>query len=344
MKRKNELPSGNIRKKVYIGKDADGKPRYKSVTGATHSEVDSKVALLKSTIGKHSALPILFHDARQAYINMNEAVLSPSTIRGYRQMHTYFGELDGYAITMITNEVMQGWVNNFSKSHSPKTVKNAYGFAKKVLSEHGIEIKAKLPRKEQREIFVPSNEQVQAIIQHFQSKNDNDMVIAVCLASFCTLRRSEICGLTSDDIKGNTIHVHNTVVIDYNKELITKRTAKTAQSDRYIEAPEFVINLLPKDGKIVQISPDNITSRFERALKKLGYEPFRFHSLRAYAASFMHSIGIPDFAIMERGGWSSQDTLNRIYRGTVPEYKQKFIDETNRCISDRYSTIFHANN
>lgn len=124
------------------------------------------------------------------------------------------------------------------------------------------------------------------------------------------------------------IHVHKAAVFNDKGELI-KKTTKTISSDRYIDLPSYVTDLFPKSGYIVNITPDVITSRFERAIKKLDLPHFRFHDLRHYSASVMHAIGVPDQYIMERGGWSSDAVLKQIYRGTMDDYRQQFIEQTN---------------
>ena len=93
--------------------------------------------------------------------------------------------------------------------------------------------------------------------------------------------------------------------------------------------PEHVMKVLPKKGPIVNMHPNNITDRFGDALKKLDVPHFRFHDLRHYSASVMHAIGIPDVYIMERGGWESDATLKRIYRGSMDDYQKKFTQQTN---------------
>lgn len=44
--------------------------------------------------------------------------------------------------------------------------------------------------------------------------------------------------------------------------------------------PDFVINLLPKEGKLVQINPSCVSNRFIKYLKRLDMRRFRFHDLR----------------------------------------------------------------
>ncbi|MGN0131496.1 MAG: hypothetical protein ACI4AA_03545 [Lachnospiraceae bacterium] len=113
------------------------------------------------------------------------------------------------------------------------------------------------------------------------------MTIDVCLAAYGTLRRSEICALTSNDIdyKNNVIHIHSALVMNDKKEFVEK-TTKTLSSDRCID---------------------------------------------------MHAIGVPDVYIMERGGWHSDIVLKKIYRGSMEDYKKKFVEMTN----NHFETMQH---
>ena len=115
-------------------------------------------------------------------------------------MKTYYKALDPLPITSIDNIVLQEWVNNFSKNHSPKTVKNAYGLAISVLDMNKIKVSASLPAKQPKNLYVPNDTDVKKIIQYFTDKGDSDMLIAICLAAFATLRRSEICALDASDV------------------------------------------------------------------------------------------------------------------------------------------------
>lgn len=359
-KKKGELPSGNIRRQVFIGYeylyddkghpvfDAQGKQKrkrkYASITAASSQEANLLAAQYKSGIEQLPKQDITFLDARKNYIESKRNVLSASTIRGYTQMHTYFHALDNKKINAINSNTIQTWVNAFAQDHSPKTVKNAYGFVVSVLAKYDITVKATLPSREIKELYVPSDEDIKRLITYFKNeKKDTDMLIAVYLASFATMRRSEICALKTEDVSGTVIHIQDAVVVDENHQNVSRGKTKTSSSDRYVDVPQFVIDILPKSGKIVNISPDNITHRFHRALLKCNITPFRFHDLRHYSASIMHAIGIPDVYIMDRGGWHSDETLKRIYRGTIEDYKKQFVTQTNAHFENLQHDLQHEN-
>lgn len=182
---------------------------------------------------------------------------------------------------------------------------------------------------------MPTDDEIKALMDYLK-EYDYDMYVACSLAAFGTMRRSEICALTADDVKGNIISVNKALVLSTDGEWITK-TTKNISSTREIEMPDFVINLLPKEGKLVKINPSRVSDRFIKYLKRLDMRRFRFHDLRHYSASIMHAIGVPDVYIMERGGWSSDHTLKNIYRGSMDDFSRKFTDMTN----EHFSTMQH---
>ena len=78
----------------------------------------------------------------------------------------------------------------------------------------------------------------------------------------------------------------------------------------------------------MKLCPDTITKKYIDLRNSLGIT-CRFHDLRHYAASVMHALGVPDQYIMERGGWSSDQTLKAVYRNTLSNESKKFSDQTN---------------
>ena len=325
MAKAKKLPSGKWRALVYDYTDAQGKRHYESFTADTKKEAEylaAEFAVSKKTKGKNAEMS--FKDALDKYCSLKSNVLSPSTIRGYKIMiRNSYNSILNVPLKSFNTDMVQAWINEYSTDHSPKSVKNAHGLLSAVLDTFAPEIhfKSTLPQQIKKDLYVPSDNDIKALLGYFAC-NDKDMEIAVYLAAFGTLRRSEVCALTAEDVHGNTISVNKAMVKATSGWVI--KTTKTVSSTRTIEMPQFVIDKLPSSGRLVNLMPDKVTTHFEGALKRLNIVHFRFHDLRHYAASIMHAIGVPDQYIMQRGGWSSDHTLKAIYRGTIGEYTQKY--------------------
>lgn len=333
-----KLPSGSWRCLVYDYTDSTGKRHYKSFTsdnsgpkGKREAEFKAAQYAAEKKQRRNSCINYTLREAAEKYIELKKNVLSPSTIRGYLQMlrASYPDEILEMHISDFDKIVLQEWVNGYCINHSPKSVRNAYGFLTSVIyyfREDTI-FKVNLPSKVKYDAYVPNDSEVQKLIKFYQ-EHDKDMLIASYLAAFGTLRRSEVCGLGADFVTGNMVKIRRAMVKDRNEDWILKNYAKNDTSSRDIPMPKFVIDLLPDEGMIVSINPSQITHRHEAALKKLKIPYFRFHDLRHYSATIMHTIGIPDQYIMQRGGWSSDRVLKEVYRGTIDEYNKKFEDKT----------------
>lgn len=320
----SKLPSGNWRVNAY----RDGK--RKSFT-AKHKQD----AILMAAAWKNEKDPRIPHhgdliDAVEAYIDAKEAVLSPSTIRAYR-MYARSITWD-IPLGEITSEEMQQVVNELARTKSPKTVKNIHSLMKAAVSfaDPTITWKVTLPKGRIRQSTIPTDEVVKELIR----KANPDLRKAILLGAMGGLRRGEICGLTYGDIirSHNMVHIHCDVVRNIENEYVRKEIPKNATSDRYVELPEEVIEMLgngPQSDVIVKMVPHSITTGFMRLTASCGVS-VRFHDLRHYSASVMHAIGVPDQYIMARHGWKSDTTLKAVYRETLEDKKNSFTDKTNQ--------------
>ena len=345
MAKAKKLKSGNWRCLVYDYTDENGKRHYESFTAETKKEAEylaAEFSLNKKQNQKVEDMTI--STAITKYCTAKENILSPSTIREYERMQrTYFKGIENISIKKINREVVQIWVNTFAINHSPKTVRNAFGLLSAVLDMYAPSkiIKVTLPQKEKPELYVPSDQDVQRIIRYLH-EHDQEMEKAVMLAAFGPLRRSEICALRSEDIKGNFVTIRQAEVINKSNEYVTKST-KTYSSQRVIEFPPFVIERISgRSGRIVELNPNQISKRFPHILHRLGIPHFRFHDLRHYTASIMHAIGIPDQYILGRGGWSSEKSMN-IYKDRINTEEKKFTNIILEHFEDMQHEIQHEN-
>lgn len=316
-KKKNTLPSGNIRIQVYDYTDVDGKKHYKSFTAPTRQEAKYLAAQWKAGKAEKKPTRITLYEAVTRYIEAKEGVLSPSTIRGYMRMQECrMKDVGRIWLDELNSTDVQIWISNVSKELSPKYVRNLYGLLSAAIEMFApdLRLKVTLPEKKRPELYCPSDEDVKVLLKQVEG---TDLEIAILLAAFGPLRRGEICALEASDISENKVSITKSMVMGADHQWHIKQP-KTYGSYRTIEFPDFVINKLKgRTGRIVKCSPNAITSKFEKAVKKAGLPHFRFHDLRHYAASIMHAIGVPDQYILERGGWSSDNIMKTVYRNTI---------------------------
>ena len=328
-KKKGQLPSGNFRKNRLDYIDAEGKKHWKSFTGRSMEEVDYMIMQWKLSRGQepdHRG-DLTVSEAVLRYIESKAHVLSPSTLKAYhslRENHIEGSLLGAVYLNDLTIKDVQMWISDLSRDHSPKSVRNMAALVRSSVEMFLPDFKWKvtLPQAVPSNLYCPSDDDVKRLLDEIRER-DPEMYRAVLLAAFGPMRRSEICALTSDDIRGNMVTVSKALVYD-EVGALTVKTTKTVSSNRVIEYPDFVIEAVSGiDGRIITSAPDVLSNRFKRTVKRLGGPQFRFHDLRHYAASIMHAIGVPDQYIMERGGWATDVVMKRVYRNVIDIEQKK---------------------
>lgn len=324
-----KLPNGKYRTRVYNSITK----KQKCFTADTRAELKRLVAQFQSSTTDLHNGNVSVATAIASYIENRSAVLSPSTLRGYRQLQrTAYDSINPYSIAVITSEDVQGFVNQFSKTHSPKTTRNAYNLliASILTLNPDKRINVTLPQKKVTERQIPDDEGIVCLLNN----SDGYLRKSILLAAVAGMRRGEIAALKYEDIVGNVVHIHSDMVQGNNREWIIKDTPKTYASNRSIELPPKLIEELGVgEGRIIQVTPNAITQSFIKLRNKLGLK-CRFHDLRHYAASCLHAIGVPDQYIMERFGWSSDGILKSVYRNVLDDKKNEFTARANDYASD----------
>ena len=346
MAKATKLPSGNWR--VQASKTLNGKLVKKSFTSEKKKQAEYMAAEWQIEIEEENAVEnITLEQAYDKYIKMKNAVLSPSTIRGYEALkRNTFSEIMNFPILKITQSMIQIEVNKLAVDSSPKYVRNAYGLLNAVLKTFRIDINLNItmPQKKKPELYIPDDNDIKTLLNSVKGQR---IEIPILLAAFGPMRRSEICALTSDDINGNIITVNKSMVMGDDKEWHIK-APKTFSSYRHIEYPDFVIERLQGiKGNLTDMTPSAITDAFQKILKKNNLPSFRFHDLRHYAVSTLHSINVPDKYIMARGGWATNHTMNNVYNHILQskkdELSQKITSHFNSVYSEETPTTHHEN-
>lgn len=324
-----KLPSGNWRAEI-AKKDANGKRTRKSFTAATKDEAEDAARAYKLKMTNPDRRTV--GEAVTALIESKRPVLSPSTIRSYMSMQRALEKdhptLWQTTIERLTEQQLQQFINKLSEEHTPKTVRNyAALLGTSLPARLRIRDCVTLPARVRPNYHIPTEATVQAILE---ACRDTDLEIPVLLAVVCTMRAGEIAALRIEDIRDNSIHVCRNMVRNDAQKWVVK-APKTYSSDRFIEAPPWLISKIRAKG-LPQIDPSAISYRFGRMLKANGLPHCRFHDLRHYSASYMHAKGVPTAYIMKRGGWNTETVLNAVYRHA--------LDDRDRIETQRINDAF----
>ena len=265
---------------------------------------------------------ITFGKALEAYITERSSVLSPASIRKYRNMQRNCMKcFEQYRLSDITQDIVQKEINNASAKMSPKSVRDMHGLFVSVMTRFlpNMVFHTAMPKKVHPNIYVPSDEDIQHLVE---AVKETDLELPVYLAAFGSLRRGEIAALDASDLSGNILHVSKTMVESTSGKWIVK-APKSYAGDRFVTLPEFVCAKFPKAGKVTALNPTMISQRFGRVRSRIGLKQMRFHDLRHYNASILHALGIPDAYIMKVGGWGNDGVLKSVYRHTMKDMEVK---------------------
>lgn len=321
MAKAKKLKSGSWRVLVFDDK-VDGKRVYKSFTADSKKEAEfaaAEFALNKKRIAKGN---LTVSEAFDKYIEIKTPVLSPSTIVGYKKIrHSNLQGIMDYRVSQLTNDILQKAISNEAKTHSPKTVRNISGLLTAVLSVYlpDFKVRITLPQKVKVERSIPNDKDIKRLIE---CAKGTPVYVPILLAAFCSLRRSEICGINiKEDLNDNCLHIQRAMVINSDNEWVLK-PPKSFAGDRFVEVPQFVLDEL-KNWDNKDLTPNILSKQFTKVKKKANFN-FRFHDLRHYYASICHALGMPDKYIMRSGGWTTSSVLKGTYQHTFDKQQKEF--------------------
>lgn len=322
-RKKNQLPSGSIRIRVYDGTDENGKKIYRSFTAATKAGAQAMANEWKVN-RKENVARLTLNAACAKYIELKSAVLSPATIRGYmfNQKRIAESSLGKMELSKISSNDVQRFISELTVSLSPKTVANTYGFITAVMGVYApfVRFNVSLPKRQRARLYMPNDSDIQALLDACQT---TELKLAILFAAVGTMRRGEACALTFNDVDFErcTISVTKSMVETAEHEWIIK-APKTYESDRIIRMPDYIIDMIRSlgraNGTILNMTPTAMYAQFRKLVSACELPHFRYHDLRHYAASQMHAAGVPERYIEAIGGWRpGSNVLKRTYENII---------------------------
>lgn len=265
-------------------------------------------------------------EAVDKYIEAKDAVLSPSTIYGYKKMKkACFDAIAHVQLQNLTQDTVQRWVNKLAKDHAPKTVHNAHGLLSAVLDAYmpSVRLRTTLPQKQRHEITIPSKADLAAILE---AAKGGKYELPILLAVWLGLRQSEILGLEWRDIDGEYLHIRRAIVV--GEEGLVQKGTKTYSGTRKVHLPAQLREILAEraqpEGHIVDMTGHAIYNGFSRICAKAGVPHYRFHDLRHVNASAMLAAGVPSTYSKQRMGHSTDHMLKTVYYHTIKEEEQAY--------------------
>ena len=312
-----KLPSGSWNCSVMVG----GK-RY-SFTRDTKKEAEQAAAMFKMRPDQ-KITRLTLREGIDQYIESRSNVLSPSTIKGYRdiQRQRFQTVMDCHLSQRVD---WQAVINLEAKKISPKTLKNSYALIAAVYRENGIILdRVQFPQapKEERPFLDP--DQIKVFVKAIEG-DQYELAYLLCLHG---LRRSEMLALRKDQVKGGVIHVRGALVKGVDG-FTYKDTNKNASSTRDVPIMTDRVPFLVAqsfDGLLCPYSASGMSTHLRTICKHNDLPRLSLHCLRHSFVSLCYYRGISELACMSLGGYSDFATMRRIYTHLSKQEAQAAAD------------------
>lgn len=348
-----KLPSGRWRAQVMV----DG--NRVSVTADSEKEAIAKAMEMKAGMveaeKQERTKSLTLNDALTKYIEDRSAVLSPSTIRSYKETQkNRIQKLLSMRVKDIKETDLQIAINKEAKDgHSAKTIKNDISLAASVIRQYKdiSTARLKFPQRIKKEhVYLDADQMVELI-----TACEGDIAeIPILLALWLGLRRSEILGLCWDciDFVNKKIYIRRALVRDENSEFILKEYPKNEGSQRALSLPGYIAGKLEaykpegeREGRLFATQNSSfIYDRLRLICHKNGITFPGVHGLRHTNASVMLSLGIVDKVAMARGGWSTDYTMKNVYQHLFQEDKKNADELMDDYFTQKLHTNLHTKN
>lgn len=266
------------------------------------------------------------------YIEARQNILSPSTLRGYRMIQKWrFEDAMSRPIDRYGEKDWQRICNMEARKCSAKTLRNAWGLVSAVIREEtGERYTVTLPQitTEGRNFIQP--EQIPDFVQAVRGTRGE----IPALLALCSLRRSEIMGLTWEDVdlERGVIRVRGAVVTGEDGEFVKKRETKNTTSRRDVpimipQLREALERVEDRQGAVAKMHPETMNYWVHKACDTCGIPRVSLHELRHSFASLAYHLRMPAKLTQEIGGWKDDQTMSKIYTHIAKSDVSRFQNE-----------------
>ena len=321
----------------------DGKT--KTVTAPTKKQAEYAALRMQMEHKQKIADGLTVGEAITQYIESRDGILSPATIAGYQKILRNLSIKDALISTLDYQRFVNGLsktVNRRGTPMSPKSIANICGLIESSARYCGYTLEAKRPAPRKTVVTMLDPQAVISLVR------GSSIELPVLLAMWLSLSMSEIRGLTVHSVRGNQLTVRGAVV-DVDGVPTYKESNKAYDRTRTLRIPPVILDLIHQteawqkgEGFLVPLSGQTIYKRWIRLQD--GTSTMTFHQLRHLNASIMMALGLPDTYAMERGGWTSRQTLNRGYQHTMASRRSDYDDLIDRFFNDAFSAENSAEN
>lgn len=343
---------GRWESRISMGKDKNGKRKYRSFYGKTREEAEFKrMAACQDVNEEYALTEMTIAELVNEYLQVMSSRLKESTLANYRMkadkhIIPEFGEIqccflkvkDVYGF--IESKLKEGLSVRYI-SDIIVLIKAVFRYASRVYHIRNVLENLMMPKKNKPEITVLSSEQ-QKQLEAYIAQNQTLTTLGVSLSMYMGLRIGELCALKWKhvDLEKRTITVKKTIqrIQVKNERQSTKliiTEPKSANSMRVIPIPACLMKLLAMfkgnaesfvlSGNRKPVEPRTMQYRFVKILKNVNLPSVRFHSLRHLFATNCIALGFDVKTLSEILGHSSIEV-------TLSRYVHSSMDRKRACM------------
>ncbi len=336
---------GRYEARVSLGRDENGKRRYRSFYGNTAEEAEYKMIAAREPVAASAGITeMAVKELTMEYISAIKPRLKESSEVNYRlkaEKHIIPAFGDMMCVMLRASDVYSFIESKLKSGLSARYVadiivllKSVYRYASRVYGINNCLEGIAMPKRTKPEIAVLSKSEQSRLMAYLNGDFDLN-ALGIVLSLHTGIRIGELCALQWKDVDlaNRTITVRKTVqrIKNYGSKTATKLVItepKSASSMRVIPIPECLITMLEKfknnadkyvlSGRYSPVEPRMVQYRFTSVLKKANLPSVHFHSLRHAFATNCIALGFDVKTLSEILGHSSVEiTLNRYVHSSL---------------------------